>query len=253
MKHVEFLGVPGSGKSTVHRATKRALLELGVPATDFEDAILHAVRRNGDDLVVRTAARSVRSGHSWVWRRAFARSTDRFSALQRFLSANPRLAEVVLATQRHRLGRDLQPELTLSWILNLFAGFQLTYEDLDDSTLVLIDEGFCNRAISLFAYGYSEEDRLDFEEYLQSIPLADVVVVVETPVSLCERRLEERGWPERVSALGYGDRRAFMEGAAACVDAVADAAEHRGSRIVRVNGANRVGVSVSAVVDGLGL
>ena len=125
MEVVEFLGLPGAGKSTMRREVIASMKEAGQSAADLPTAMLAAIRLHGADRLTRAVAIVTRSGSSPVWRRAYARSTDRFTALTRFLAANPEVMEVVLATQRQRRGRDLHQERVLSWILSLMANTQL--------------------------------------------------------------------------------------------------------------------------------
>lgn len=250
MKHVEFLGLPGAGKSTLLKEARRSLEASPGSVVGIREAALQAVRQQGHDQLTRLVARFASPGGR-IWKKSFMRSTDRFAALARYLSGNPLLMESVLAAQRSREGRDREPELVLSWILNFLASFQLAQEVSKDISWLLIDEGFCQRAIALFAHGFDGDDEVSLEAYVNAISLPDVVVVVDAPISVCEERLNTQGWTKRMVALDTADRHAFMVGASRCVELVATQVERRGARVVRLDGNSPVAGSRALIEEGL--
>ena len=154
MRVVEFLGPPGSGKTTLSRDLARSL--PGV--VDLDEAVRTAVRLAGEDGMARTAAKLSRSSGSRLWRAAYARSTDRFWGLARFIESQRPVMETILAAQRARVARDRGQDVVLGWVLNLMARYQLAIESAQADWLV-IDEGFCQRGVAVFSYGFAEEDR----------------------------------------------------------------------------------------------
>ncbi len=243
MRHVEFLGLPGSGKTTLVTKVVAAL----DGAIELEDAVRSAVAAGGIDATSRTAARVSRSSSSRLWKSAYARSTDRFDALKRFLSAHPQLMETVLAAQRERRDRDRGQDLVLGWVMNLFARYQLATE-AEASEFLLIDEGFCQRALALFGYGFAPEDQPRLNDYLTEMPRPEVVVLVETPLARCVERLDKRGWSERLIGLSPDVRRGFLDTSFEVLGQVADQAERLGSRVIRVDGEQPADVGSQAVV-----
>ena len=231
MKIVELLGVPGSGKSTLSSALVADLSN----AVDLEQGVLRAMRARGEDDIARFVARIARSSDNRLWKRAYARSTDRFSALTRFIGGHPNLLEAVLAAQRLRSDRDRDQGVVLGWVLNLMARYQVATESGGMGWLV-VDEGFCQRGVALFGFGYHEEDRDLLGAYLEAIPIPDVLIVIDTPLEDCRRRLEERGWSERLDGLGVEERNRFLTDSSTVVEAVAAIAGASGARLIRVDG-----------------
>ena len=213
---------------------------MSIPeATSLAKAALVSLRAQAADPVTRLAARLTRDPSSRLWTWAYARSTDRFSALTRFIATHPRAMAEVAKALASRCERDNRQDLVLSWLLNLMARFQLAIESGDRAEDLVIDEGFCQRAVALFAYGFSPREDLDgLKLYLDAVPTPDAVVVVETPLEECEARLDRRGWSERVIHLDREGRREFLANALAIVQAVVGRLEASGVHVLSVNGSS---------------
>ena len=182
MRGLEFLGPPGSGKSTIHAETIRILQQEGIDAVDLNDAAHRAIRLSGQDWITRSVARMTKSSQSKTWKRAYARSIDRTSALARFVDSNPHLVDVIHDAQQDRSDRDLEPDLVLRWVLNLMTGYQLATDISDRIETLIVDEGFAQRAVAVFAAGFGSDDSQALDNYIDAIPKPDVLVVVETAV-----------------------------------------------------------------------
>ncbi len=202
----------------------------------LNDAVLASVRAHGEDRVTRAIARLSRRSWNRAWRRAYARSADRSSALIRFLASSPATLESALAAQEARRDRDRGQDQALGWLLNLMSGFQLASEHLGARDWLIVDEGFCQRSVALFGYGFSAEDVPLLDRYVGSIPRPDTVVVVDTPVEICEARLNERGWSERLEGLGAGDRHHFLTRTLDVVKQVVEQLERSGIAVIWVDG-----------------
>lgn len=209
----------------------------------LDGAVRASISAHGADALSRAAARLTRSSSGRVWKGAYGRSSDRFSALVRFADQRPRLVETVLHIQQARQDRDVSQAMALGWMFNLMARFQLASEG--DSDLVVIDEGFCQRAVSLFAHGFDiHEDGELLDGYLDQIPLPELLVWVMTTPETAGRRLDGRGWSERMKG-GDADRQGFLAGAFEVVELVKVALSDRGVPVIEVDGADDTQMTAS--------
>lgn len=230
MRTVELLGIPGSGKTTL----ARALAATGGALT-LDEAVRASLRRGSDDILTRAAATVTRTASSRTWKRAYQRSTDRATALSGILAANPGVLETFLRVQRVRRERDLAPEMALGWMLGFLADFQIATRPPDVSPVLVVDEGFRQRSVSLVGAGFADPPDVELlGEYLDSCPGVDVLVVMNTPLGECMRRLDARGWSKRVDGQGPEERLAFLEGCSRVVAAVVAHQSAAGARIVDV-------------------
>lgn len=232
MPVVEFLGPPGSGKSTL-----AAQLPALVPGSrSLPEAVRSALAHRGSDAITRAVARLARSAESRMWDAAYARSTDRFSALSRFTAARPETVDAVVEAQRSRVDRDLAPEVVLDWVLNLMARYQLATEG-DPGGCLVIDEGFAQRGVALFAAGFDESaDTVALQAYLEAAPRPDFLVVVETPLDVCADRLDRGAWSERLRGRSDAEKARFLESAGTLTGLIATRLEGSGARAIWVSG-----------------
>jgi hypothetical protein len=126
------------------------------------------------------------------------------------------------------------------------ARYQLAVEE-DSGDWLVVDEGFAQRGVALFAHGYDTSERSGLAAYLASIPRAEAVVALDVPLDVCAHRLDQRGWSERVRDLDPPGRRRFLETANDVTRLVAGHLESDGIRVIWVDGTTPVADSVARV------
>ncbi|MGI8822551.1 MAG: hypothetical protein ACR2JP_04500 [Acidimicrobiia bacterium] len=248
MRLVEFLGVPGSGKSTLVGVVEIGSAAGGVPVARLDGVARDAMARTGRDPLSRVVANSVGRWSPAVWKKAFARSSDRMAVLCRAIVAHPQLATAVIEANEAHNG-DARPDLVMGMMFNHLVAFRLAEETMAPDAWLLLDEGLCNRVTSLFAADFDpERDRRELVRYLDLIPVPDVLVVVSTPIDLCFVRLESIGWTERIRDKRPEQRRAFLERSALLVELTGEHMGARGAQVVAVDGTADVALGTAATV-----
>jgi len=155
----------------------------------------------------------------------------------RFASRWPEYLETVLSVQRGRVDRDVEQDVVLKWILDLGAKFYLATQTLGLSETLVIDEGFAQRSVAVFAHGWRSDEISELGRYLLSMPVPDLVLFVDAPLEVCRERLDRSGWPARAAAMGAGERRAYLQAASDVVHAAVGELESVGVPVERIDGA----------------
>lgn len=241
MSHVEFLGVPGSGKSSIYKTVLTRMADV----VGLDEAVRRSLRATATDPMTRLAARVSRTADSRIWKAAYGRSPDRFQGMVDFVSAYPGVIEAVARAVPGMSGVGARPGL--GWVMNLMARYQLASriggEDL------LVDEGFYQRAVVLFAYPFSESAAPTLESYLEAVPPPRLVVCVDAPVEICRRRLTSRGWSDRVAEDA---RDSFLDDAFRVVDLAREHAS-RQLRTLVLDGTKPIHHNATQVIEHLTL
>ena len=235
MRHVEFLGVPGSGKSTLARALTTISEKTG-QLWSLDEATRRALRWLARDRVTRTLARRLGTNAGRLWKAAYARTPDRVDAVVDFVTSWPEYVETVLSVQRDRAGRDVDQDVVLKWVFDLGAQFRLATRVLETCDILLIDEGFAQRSVAVFGHGWSAHELTGLHRYLTTMPRPDRVLFVDTPLSVCQQRLDLLGWPARVASKRADERFAYLRSANEIVNAVVDVLGSAGVSIERLDG-----------------
>ncbi|HEX5532270.1 MAG TPA: hypothetical protein VFX33_00850 [Actinomycetales bacterium] len=234
---VEFAGLPGAGKTTLREQLRS-----------------EAAARNEPVLAGHLLGASL-SGRGRFAGRATARVAG--------LVAEPRVAAWGAAVLADR-GRPWPERLFAVRLLAVTLDNHRWLRGQNPDTLVLVDEGFAQRAMLLLsgAGGGANLDRA--QRYATAVPVPRVVVHVRIDPSDSVRRTaaRDRGLPARFARLSGDMLLASLADAARVLDVVVSELGRRGARIVEVDGTARRGkdppvellqaVGLLPAVDGIG-
>ena len=251
MQTVEFIGIPGSGKTTLMASAHAALGDSGVKAVTLADAVSIGMKRGvGDRLIDVVMTRLPERMLSRYSESGFIRSNALLVSLVDFMAAHPRSASAFLDGQARRADFELGTDLVIRWYLQLVARYQLASTALDEDHVLLLDEGFAQRAITGFAHRFSEDDHDDVTAYLRAAPRPMLLVHLALGTDLAAERLAGRGEPEVTKRL-WGtdtDPARFLADTARCVDYVVGAAREAGWEVWELDGAGDLATVTSSVV-----
>lgn len=252
MIHIEFLGVPGSGKTTLQDRSVPALNRAGYRAWDEEVAMYEGVRRQYGGY----SAAILGVLPYYPFRKTLLRMLDQASgtrsrSFREFLVAHPDLASNI-----HQ-SLDMEPTAARrsqlqTWFYRLITRFEIANRALPADELVLFDEGFCSRALSLYGVTDDEAELKRLHQYLEQMPKQDHIIVVDTDPERCLTRLTARDeipyWfkgqdkSERLGTLTEMDEQ---------IERICDTVANRDISLHRISGLGDVASSVDAIVEKL--
>lgn len=184
MQHIEFLGPPGAGKSTIF---SKLIKFSGFYGGPYETAIQRAFRQRGTwkhRAVYKLIPRVLQE----VLEESLIGYRFRRHALEDFFNTHPEFTDTVsMATT----AVTQEPGKVFSLCMRCAEDYQLGAWTVKDTESLCLDEGFAQRA---FATLFREPtDDFSLERYFASVPIPDGIVYVETPPEVCLERQQERG------------------------------------------------------------
>ncbi len=192
--HIELLGLPGAGKSTLIRIFLKNYRLSGYAAWDDESALFVSLRNSGFSFL-KILPRNL---GVIVVQLIFYHTKLKDSCLDAFIKKNTHLLKLILNVLHRSACSDKDKELTLNRFYNLFAKNEQIRTYFNKNEIVIYDEGFSQRIVSLFGYGFKNANEKDIIHYISKIPMPDQVFIIDTEIDKCLKRMENRGYPKRL-------------------------------------------------------
>lgn len=227
---IEFIGAPGSGKTTLMPVLKDYLNENGYRAYP----VLEAARPFAQKTIPGKVAGALFPGRlrrAALWQIFYFNS---FSQRRVFAKNNRDLMEVLLPYQSNRPLSERDRDHVLRWFIHLTGYYQFFINNQDEGEALIFDEGFVHRVVQLFA---SENESPDFDavaEYLNLIPQPELVVYVSAPREVCEQRVYSRGLWDRFQEKDPLDTKKYLSNSWAIVNFSVDCLRQKKWNLIEV-------------------
>lgn len=195
MFHIEFVGLPGSGKSTLYRAIDKKFRMRNNNLKSAEQALFDVFKDLRTD---RKYPRYLRVIPDFLLERkittVFKCSDYRFHAQNRFFARKGSTFDAFLRSSAFdQMGMDERGKVIL-WFLNFAATYQLIEDNLQSDIGVVFDEGFMQKSMSLFTSpNVAYPAKRELFGYLDTVPLPDLLIWVITDKERCVSRILSRG------------------------------------------------------------
>ncbi len=200
MKYIEFLGLPGSGKTTLANETvtilqaqqKQVFSKVGA-----RQAVVQKLMREKPGMlwrVVRIAAQAL--GYR-MWNLLWEKHQASF--MVNFMYYHFQLVQNIIENaNRLEAPYWLSPEAMSSrslvhWIFDAATIYQAAHEFLEENDVLVQEEGFCQQAyylLAAFRKALLEEQVL--AQYLNLIPQPHLLIVISTDPEQSEARMQQR-------------------------------------------------------------
>jgi len=186
MSHIEFIGPPGAGKSSLYRGL---IADSSYSGWDPVSAVRLATPGQLEPILNRTPDLIVQPVCEKLW---YYWSMDRL--YEKFLKRCP---PYQVATEAALSGVTIN-QAKLRWLLKLTgAQYHVATTTSKQNEQMCLDEGFYHRSLSV---AQRSDWKLPAERYFENIPEPSVIVAVTAPVEVCLERQQERGSVVRSSA-----------------------------------------------------
>ena len=175
---------------------------------------------------------SYERGKRWLYE-VYRQPRFSYDPLNRFLGENETMVETLRRVAKG--SNDDGRTLLIKRLIRLFSNYQLIRENLKKDEVLIIDEGFCSRALSIFGYDYDGINPADIQTYVEQVPAPDIVICVSASLETRERRLAARGVPLRLKKLNTLQRNAVYRGFEHCLAGVLAGLEARKIPVIHID------------------
>lgn len=217
MFYIEFIGIPGAGKSTLRAKLVKDLIRNGNSCVSTEEALLTALKKKNDDILTKILLKIFPD--KLLIKKIYAifeRSKSQLNAQSRFLAGGNKALKAITESGHFHDIHTNERALLISRFLKFVSIYQLTVEETGRTSPVVFDNGFLLKGMSLFISPFMNDFRpshKDIYTYLENIPLPDLLISLETDINICHQRLASRprGYPLRLKGKKHDTQSSFFE------------------------------------------
>jgi thymidylate kinase len=244
-QRIEFMGLPGAGKSTLYKIFLDELHST-IPNVFAKDDAVQLGIKTRDDGLIRNLAKKF---PAQLWE-PLCGMRNALPELHLFSSDHPELLELIFSVLAREKMSPAARQCIVYTFFQLFAEHQLISRTFSDEAFVAAEEGFVQSGSMLLGYLPSEKIPIeDIMKFVQLMPSLHALVWVDTHPVYCLSRLKRR--PELPIVLQKKDDQEvmrFMTQARSCFDFLFRGLETRGISVYRVgNDDNQLELSGSEV------
>lgn len=202
---VEFIGIPGAGKSTLRKNVLNQLKGAGADLFGSEEILFKELiaQKWSEDRITQSILKLL--PEKIILKKVnhfFATSKLSLSAMCSFFVQYSELFSFVLNSDQFNSLQFNERKMALAFFLSSAAVYQMCNDSVDKETVVVFDEGFYQRTISMFL-SPNIKNQISYEQiraYINSVPLTDVLIWVKADKKVCIQRMSSRkkGFPRRV-------------------------------------------------------
>lgn len=202
---IEFIGIPGSGKSSIRKGLLAALQKEEYPATVSFEQAFYKVSKTNMDRSFRVFLKYLPPNIGLrLSQKLINRSLMQFEAQSRFLAKFGGALNAFLSSPQYTALTIEDRVDVIATFIQVGAMFECLVGRFPEQTRIVVDEGFIQKS---FMFVTSTRDhcleRSFVHAYLSQVSLPDIVVRVITNREICYERLmnRSRGLTNRMQRL----------------------------------------------------
>ncbi len=204
MHYIEFMGLPGSGKSTItSKLSYKNKSFKTIDNTYVRSLCVHLFNtcfKYADKFgtLIKAIYRLVDGNHGFNIHTI--RCSDHIQYLSKYIK---------LYASRHKRISYLYQKM-----YHFIEKYSMVWLYDTSSSPVIVDEGFCHGALSVFCSPFETQKAEDehLHDYLSSIPIPDQLVFLDASVNTCKKRIKNRGRVDDNEFINMGIKK-YLEAA----------------------------------------
>lgn len=242
MIHIEMLGLPGSGKTTLAEYATAFLRERWPIFTEREARVtwIRKMMHHKNSMGWRCVELIADCFGERLWNKLWL--SYRYPAMLRFISRYPLFAQHLIhcVNPLQELPVFLEQntpfrETILEWTLNFFSMYAIAEENLRLNDILLLEEGVCQQASNVMACQPNDFQQEELDMYLRLMPIPDCLIVIHAEPEICEARMKQRSrYPQLMSRLNASERIASLSRRVTLHEKIASYFEQRAIPLVNV-------------------
>lgn len=201
---VEFMGLPGSGKTRLHRVARKVIEDGGYSVWD-PDEIWNSIRKHKGKFDTNAITRTLKL--------ATRMALELFAQLPQFLRFCFRHFTFVFGIFwiALRNANNIRSRfLLVKYLLIDICQYADIRDHNGEEKIVLIDEGFMQHIFTNLVQTSHNTDIQKVRWYIENAPLPDLLIYVPATPEICLQRMRKRGLPHRLQHESIDTLRALL-------------------------------------------
>jgi len=228
---IEFIGSPGSGKSTLMAVSIEFFRQKGANVISRWDARrLYAER----SLIGRLSSFVSRPGKERVVIRFYNYFRDR--ERRKFEQTH---SDLIAYVKKSLHNRPLQAGVEERRILHYYENMIMQYGVLTAlqraGDVLIFDEGFVHRVVQLNVSDVETPDPMQVKAYLELAPWPDLLVYIQAPPEVCQQRIRQRGQVSYLGTLDENRLARFLANTQTVIQLAVDHIRQKGCAVIEVD------------------
>jgi thymidylate kinase len=227
---IEFVGAPGSGKSTLSLALVKRLRILGKNAYLSDEAISIFLARSDLRKII---SPFLSAGNQKVALSKYFSFIGSWYLLKFKIKHYTFWRIIDQSFQGRRINQE-HLQMIRGYFNRTMIYFQFIEEYQLSDEITLFDEGFAHR-ITHFISELESPDENEILKYLSFMPKSDLLVYLSAPLEICVERVQSRGLRGRLKNKNSQEVSQFIENSICALNIGVDFMSTQGISIIEIN------------------
>lgn len=212
---IEFLGLPGAGKTTIRSALSNEMIKRGITQCMLAEHAFFIRSKNSGDKLQRYTLNCLPKRFALKLSSYFqGRSLFQYQCQNQFLSLYAKSLSTFLSSDSYHHMAEQDRANVIGNYLSMGALWQmLNHEDLKEKA-ILFEEGFIQKSFMFIDHHYVSHDMTEnIKNYLANVPLPNILIYVKTDLITSYQRMLKRpdGLTQRLKGLDNNKIEQFLD------------------------------------------